>query len=133
MQVTGTNTALTTALACTFQDTGDTVTATAHGLSNGDEVSFATIVTTTGIVTRTIYYVVNATTDTFQVAATAGGAALPLTTNGSGTFRYRTTIESIGAGTITLNRKATASGATTLSFRTLKTGTALLKGWTVSG
>jgi hypothetical protein len=133
MQVTGTNTALTTALACTFTDVGDTVNATAHGLSNGDEVSFATIVTTTGIVINTIYYVVSSTANTFQVAATSGGAALALTTNGSGTFRYRTTIASIGAGTITLSRPATASGATTLSFRNLKTGTALLKGWTISG
>jgi hypothetical protein len=133
MQVTGNNTALTTAVACTFQDAGDTVTEVAHGLSNGDEVSFATIVTTTGIVANTIYFVVNRTTDTFQVAATSGGAALPLTTNGSGTLRYRTTIASIGAGTITLSRPATASGATTLAFRFLKTGTALLKGWAVSG
>jgi surface protein len=133
MQVTGTNTALTTAVACTFQDVGDTVTEVGHGLSNGDEVSFATIVTTTGIVANTIYFVVNAAADTFQVAATSGGAALPLTTNGSGTLRYRTTIASIGAGTITLSRPATASGATTLSFRFLKTGTALLKGWAVSG
>ena len=120
-------------MACTFQDTGDTVTATSNGLSDGDEVSFATIVTTTGIIINTIYYVVNSGANTFQVAATLGGAALPLTTNGSGTFRYRTTIASIGAGTITLSRKATASGATTLSFRTLKTGTALLKGWAVTG
>jgi hypothetical protein len=67
------------------------------------------------------------------VAATSGGAALALTTNGSGTFRYRTTIASIGAGTITLSRPATATGATTLSFRYLKTGTALLKGWAVTG
>jgi hypothetical protein len=133
MQVTGTNTGLTTAVACTFQDAGDTVTKVAHGLSNGDEVSFATIVTTTGIVTDTIYYVVNAAADTFQVAATLGGAALPLTTNGTGTLRYRTSIAAIGAGTVTLNRPATATGATTLSFRNLKTGTALLKGWTVTG
>ena len=133
MQVTGTNTALTTAVACTFQDVGDTVTEVAHGLSNGDEVSFATIVTTTGIVVNTIYFVVNAAADTFQVAATSGGAALALTTNGTGTLRYRTSIAAIGAGTITLSRPATATGATTLSFRNLRTGTALLKGWAVSG
>ena len=133
MQVTGNNTALTTAVACTFQDAGDTVTEVGHGLSNGDEVSFATIVSTTGIVINNIYYVVNAAADTFQVATTPGGAARPLTTNGTGTLRYRTSIAAIGAGTITLSRPATATGATTLSFRFLKTGTALLKGWAVSG
>jgi hypothetical protein len=133
MQVTGTGTPLTTPIAVTFQDAGDTVTLTAHGLSNGDEVSFATIVSTTGIVINTIYFVVNAATDTFQVAASAGGAALALTTNGSGTMRYRTEVVSVVTNTsVTLTRKATSSGTNTLAYQTLKTGTALLKGWAVS-
>ncbi len=71
---------------CTFQDAGDTVTRAAHGLANGTRVRFTTITTTTGISVDTIYFVVNAATDTFQVATTAGGAALPLTTDGSGTY-----------------------------------------------
>jgi hypothetical protein len=75
-----------TATANTFTDVGDLVTASAHGLSNGWMVSFATIVTTTGIAISTRYYVVGATTNTFQVAATVGGSALTLTTDGSGTF-----------------------------------------------
>jgi hypothetical protein len=73
-------------VSCTFTDAGDTVDATAHGLSNGDTVIFKTIVTTTGIVVDTVYYVVNKNVNDFQVAATQGGAALPLTTNGSGTY-----------------------------------------------
>lgn len=73
-------------IACTFQDAGDTVTKAAHGLPAGTPIAFATIVTTTGISTNTVYYVINPLTDTFQVAATVGGSALPLTSNGSGTY-----------------------------------------------
>ena len=74
------------ATACTFQDTGDTVTKTAHGLANGDPVQFATIVTTTGISVNTTYFVVGKADDTFQVEATVGGGALALTNNGTGTY-----------------------------------------------
>lgn len=70
----------------TFQDTGDTVTLTSHGLTDGQRVAFTVITTTTGISTNTFYYVVNAATDTFQLADTIGGAAKALTNNGSGTM-----------------------------------------------
>ena len=72
--------------ACTFTDVGNLVTQTANGLSNGDQVIFATIVTTTGIAVDTVYYVVGVVdANDFQVSATPGGAALVLTTDGSGT------------------------------------------------
>jgi len=134
MQWTGTGSPATTAIACTFTDAGDLVTKTAHGLSNGDRVSFATIVTTTGILTNTIYFVVNAAANTFQVSATSGGAAIALTTNGTGTVRWESVVTAVTTNTsITVSRPATASGSTALQFRTLKTQTALLKGWAVTG
>ena len=134
MQWTGVGSPATTAIACTFTDTGDLVTKTAHGLSDGDEVSFATIVTTTGISINKIYFVVGAATDTFQVALTSGGAAVALTTNGTGTVRWRSVVTAVTPNTsITVSRPATATGSTALAFRTLKTQTALLKGWAVSG
>jgi surface protein len=68
----------------TFQDSTDTVTRNSHGYTNGMTVSFSSITTTTGIVAGQIYYVVGATTNTFQVAATLGGSALPLTDDGTG-------------------------------------------------
>jgi surface protein len=133
MQITGTGSPLTSTRAVTFTDAGDLVNLASHGLSNGDEVSFATIVTTTGIVTNRIYYVVNAATGTFQVAATLGGPALALTTNGSGTLRYRTQVVSINPNvSITVSRQMAAGGANSLTFRQLRTGTALLKGWAVT-
>ena len=134
MQVTGTGTPSTTAIAVTLTDAGDTVNLTAHGLANGDEVSFATIVTTTGIVINKIYFVVNQAANTFQVALTAGGAAIALTTDGSGTLRYKATVTAIVVNTsVTLSLPATSTGSNTLSFRNLKTNTALLKGWAVTG
>ena len=72
--------------ACTFTDTGDLVTATAHGLSNGDVIRFNDVTTTTGITTATDYFVVEKTTNTFKVSATNGGAAIALTTDGTGAY-----------------------------------------------
>ncbi len=74
----------------TFQDTGDTVTKSkAHGLIADQKVRFTSITGTTGISINTDYFVRNPTSTTFQLAATAGGAILPLTTNGSGVMlRY---------------------------------------------
>ena len=73
----GTPQAATTAAA------GDTFTDNAHGLANGDRVILTQITTTTGISTNTPYFVVGATTNTFQLALTAGGAAIDLTGDGS--------------------------------------------------
>lgn len=75
-----------TTSAVTFQDTGDTVTQTDHRLLNGDAVQFSSITSTTGISINTTYYVVSRASNTFQVSASVGGSALPLTTNGSGTL-----------------------------------------------
>lgn len=132
MQVTGPGSPLTTAAAVTFTDTGDIVTLSNHGLSANDEVSFASILGTAGIVTFTIYYVIYVSPSTFQLAATPSGPVLPLT-NASGTLWHRTEVASITPNTsVTMTRPMAASGTSTLFFQKLKTGTALLKGWTVS-
>lgn len=92
----------------TFQDTGDTVTLNSHGLSNGTAVSFSVITTTTGISTNTLYYVVGATTNTFQLADTVGGAAKALTNNGSGTLlRSIPKLGTGGSANITWTRSTT--------------------------
>lgn len=77
--------------AVTFQDTGDTVTLAAHGFANGNQVRFLTIVSTTGISPNTWYYVINQTTNTFQLSltynwTTLSGTAIALTTDGTGTM-----------------------------------------------
>lgn len=73
-------------IGCTFTDAGDLVTSAGHGFVNDERIRFYSITTTTGITKAITYYIVNKTTDDFQVSLTQGGAAVALTTNGSGSF-----------------------------------------------
>jgi surface protein len=131
MLVTGTG--VSTGVAVTFTDAGDTVTRTAHGLENGTRVSFTAITSTTGITTNTPYFVVNATTNTFQVSATSGGAAINLVTNGSGTLIYPTYITAITTNTnITLSEPASATGTVSLTATVADYSLATLKGFAVT-
>ncbi|MGH6846763.1 MAG: phage tail protein [Methylocella sp.] len=58
------------------------VTWAANGLANGQAVAFSTTgALPTGLTPGTVYYVVSATTNTFEVAAAAGGA--PINTSGA--------------------------------------------------
>lgn len=74
--------------AVTLQDSGDTVTHTAHGHADGEAVMFAEVNTTTGITAWTTYYLRDVATDTYNLAAAPGGSALALTTNGTGEVIY---------------------------------------------
>ena len=62
------------------------LTANGHGLSNNDRVILTTSASDlpNGL-TETAYYVVSSTTNTFQVAATSGGAAITFSDDGTGT------------------------------------------------
>lgn len=79
--VTNAGSTLGTGLA--LAGSGDTVTLTAHGLSNGASVQLANLTTTTGVSNGVEYYVVGATANTFQLSLTKGGAAIDLVTNGT--------------------------------------------------
>jgi surface protein len=100
----------------TLTDAGDLVERTAHGYSNGMEVRFYNIVSTTGLTTAQVYYVINATANDFQVAATVGGSAIALSTNGSATLLpYKQAIVTVtpNGGTLTsinINVKNTTTG-----------------------
>lgn len=90
----------------------DVVTLSAHGLADGAIVHVASTSTLpTGLSANTAYYVRDATTSTFRLAATSGGVAIDLTGAGSGThslydkvnlpdLRSRTVL-GVGAGTFT--------------------------------
>ncbi|MFZ9068047.1 MAG: hypothetical protein ACO23R_11755 [bacterium] len=79
-----------TALAsCTFNQSTDFFSKTSHGLSDGNTVAFdGTAID--GFSADTLYYVVSATTDTFQLSATSGGSAI--TVSGSTTDVSVTTL-----------------------------------------
>lgn len=62
--------------------TADTIICPAHGYSNTQTVVFFNGTPPAPFVEGTIYYVVNAATNTFQLAATSGGAALDITDYG---------------------------------------------------
>jgi hypothetical protein len=60
--------------------TTDTVTATAHGLVDGDKIVFTNTSTATGIVAGRIYYVDSIDANTFKVATSSGGSPITLGT-----------------------------------------------------
>lgn len=70
----------------------ETFTDVAHGLVNGDTIILKGTAPT-GLAIDTVYYVVNKTNDTFQLAATSGGTALTFSTDGSGLTWYPALIE----------------------------------------
>lgn len=80
--VTNAGTVLGTGLA--LAATGDTVTKSSHGLSNGTTVSLSSN-TATGVSNNTPYFVVGAATNAFQLATTPGGSAIDITADGTAT------------------------------------------------
>lgn len=76
---------LTTAVTCTFSIAPtNTVNKVAHGFLNGDLVGFATTGTLPStIAVGNLYYVVNKTDDTFQLALVPGGTALAFSSAGT--------------------------------------------------
>jgi len=90
-----TSTAAAQSMSVTFTDTGDLVTSAGHGFRNGDSVIFTNVTTTTGITAFTLYYVINATTDTFQVSSAYGGSGLALTSDGTGTALRGTSMQKL--------------------------------------
>lgn len=70
--------------------TANTITSAGHGLANTDRVIFFNVFAEslpTGITEGGAYFVVGATTDTFQIALTSGGAAVDLTAIGEAYFQ----------------------------------------------
>lgn len=75
------------AAAVTFTTSTNIVTLASHGFYNGAAIKFSSVATTTSITADTLYYVVNATTNTFQLASTIGGSALTINASGTGVIR----------------------------------------------
>lgn len=134
MQVTGTGTPLSHISNAVTIIAGNLVQKVNHPLVNGDEISFYSLVSTNTVALNTIYYVVNANVDDFQIATTPGGTPLTLSPTGTGNIRYRCNVVAIIPNvSVTLSKPALAAGNNLLAFRHLTTGTSLLKGWTVTG
>jgi len=76
--------------ATTDVDTGaNTITETAHGLSNGQRLYLTSTTTIpAGLASHTKYFVVGVTANTFQLALTSGGAPIDITNQGTGTHSF---------------------------------------------
>jgi hypothetical protein len=59
----------------------DIITSAGHGFLNGNQVVFSGLTGGAGLSAGTTYYVINATTNTFQVSTTWGGPAVDFTTD----------------------------------------------------
>lgn len=64
----------------------DTLTASSHGLNDGDDVTLRSSgVLPAGLDTQTKYYVINSTASTLQLSLSLNGSAIDITGAGSGT------------------------------------------------
>lgn len=73
----------TTTTGFTLQTSGDTVTKTSHGLTNGTMITLAAVTGATTVTSNTAYWVVGATTNTFQLANKPGGTAIDIDADGT--------------------------------------------------
>lgn len=97
--------------AATAQASGDTITKASHGLSNTQKVIFQSGYAPAGTAANTTYFVVGATTNTFQVAATSGGSALDITAdNANVSYGLVKTIANSGDSLVVSTGGITTSG-----------------------
>jgi hypothetical protein len=94
--------------------TNDQFLSPGHGLVNNDRVQLFNVLATTlatGLTEGTLYHVVNATSDSFKVSTTSGGAAVDVTGLGGGELYFEKVIPEVFAsqGQLTI-----AIGALTL-------------------
>ncbi|QIM20541.1 hypothetical protein G7075_04310 [Phycicoccus sp. HDW14] len=75
----------TTEVTATATATTDNITKTNHGLSIGDQVTFAGTLAPP-LAAATVYYVVAVSTNTFQVSATPGGTKVDISADGSANY-----------------------------------------------
>lgn len=134
MLATGTNCPVTSTVNGSADPATDTITAVAHGLNNGRKVAFSSAGVTSGLAQNTVYYVVNATTDTFQVSSTVGGAPIDFGGSTSAvTFRYPNYVVSVNPGvSITMDAPQARTGTATIQFRSLDLSSATFKNWSVT-
>lgn len=91
------------ALYSAVDATGNLVNSTAHGFANGNRVFYTggQAADVIGGLTHGVYYfIVGVAADTFQLAATQGGAAIDFTSQGTGTHTFERTEVDVAPGSI---------------------------------
>lgn len=114
----------------TFTSSSNNITYANHQLPAGQKVSFTT--TLGNVFFNTTYYVVNPTTNTFQVSDTLGGSPITITVDNTTNMRVYPKIVNIVANTsITIDVPAVSSGTSSSTVSLLNKSIVLLKGWTI--
>lgn len=128
----------------------DVITASAHGLTNGNRVLVdSTTTLPAGLSRNTVYYVISATTNTFQLSLTSGGTTVNITDTGTGTHSFYKTFKLpdgrgrafVGTGTGTkvatilsiAGNVLTVTGLTNAANNEFQTGQAVVFAATVLG
>jgi hypothetical protein len=108
-------------VAATTDVAADTIVKNAHGLINGTLLTVDTIASTTGLLTRRIYRVVNKTDNTFQVALIAGGTFIALA-GSNGTLNYNVVTRTVPGENIISRTSATPDTFTSaMNFERIST------------
>jgi len=121
-------------VAAVTSPSGDTITKSAHGLTDGTRVILTDIVASGGINDYTVYFVVNKTTDAFKVSLTSGGAAVDITVaNGTCQYHVLTNVLVAAMKNVSLDLGVAMrdmNNAGTGDFDTVKPGR---RNWSASG
>lgn len=88
-------------LPCTFNSLDNVIAAAGHGFTNGNRISFSSITTTTTVNRSTTYYVINASSNSFQISLTLNGDAVVHDVDGSGRIIIGSSIDGgTGSGNV---------------------------------
>jgi hypothetical protein len=107
--------------ACTINTTTDVITAVGSNLTNGEAITLTYTSAPTPLSANILYYVRDATADTFKVSTSPGAAAVNITAAGSGVFfsrydpAYKVILDSTACAcnTLTISSHGILSGITT--------------------
>ena len=130
-----TTAAFYTFTSVTFTAITNLVTIVGHQFVNGDRVAFTNLTSVVGVTSHFPYYVVNVSGNTFQLALTAGGTPVQISTSGTSTACiFQATIVSIDSPTqFTVDSFPANSGSgVTLTCATVDTVKALMNGFTLA-
>lgn len=109
-------------VSCTFDDSTDYITATAHGLSNDDIVELEEDGGLPANLSENVpYFVINKTDNTFQISLTSGGSAIDFGSDGTLSNYFRKLTFQTASAVVTANNQRTL-GSSINDIITMSTG-----------
>lgn len=96
--------------SCTADASADTITYSSHGLSDGARVALAASTIPGGLVAGQVYFVRDATTNTFKLSDTSGGTAINITSTGSSVVLWKSIANNSKTGNEMFNSRSSARG-----------------------